>query len=98
MTQQDNWPFMDPPNVAVITTREIVEGRSWIAHVSHDMDDGAWQFIGVNGPGSEEEARVVSLSAMIRLDPTITELADLPLGWRAWRETETGRWNRKPAE
>jgi hypothetical protein len=30
---------------------------------------------------------VVQVDDVALIDPSIVELADLPLGWRAWRET-----------
>jgi len=90
------WLFADPPNVATFTVRQVLEG-SPILHVSHDADDGAWQFL-TAGETQEEDARVVGLGTVVDLDPTIMELADLPLGWRAWRDTPEGPWRRSPAE
>jgi hypothetical protein len=93
-----DWPFLDPPNVAAITTNEIVEGRAWIAYVTHDADDGAWQFLGSGGAGTESDARVVSLRSIVESDETIKQLADLPLGWHAWRENKTDQWKRQAGE
>jgi hypothetical protein len=39
---------------------------------------------------------VVSLRSVVALDPSLAELADLPLGWQAWRDQPTGQWNRAP--
>ena len=88
-----SWIFPNPPQVAVITTRSIVDRGAWIAHVTHDADDGGWQFHDGEVPG-ERDAMVVSLRSMVRLDATLTELADLPAGWHAWRDTPTGPWQR----
>jgi hypothetical protein len=94
----DNWIFADPPNVAVLTTRSIVEEGRWIANVSHDEDDGGWQFHDDDGmPKGEEEARVVSLRSIVAKDASLTQLADLPLGWRAWRTAPEGEWQRARA-
>jgi hypothetical protein len=83
------WPFDDPPNVAVIANRKIIDGSGWIAYVSHDEDDGAWQFhTDEPGPPREADAAVVGLGKMVELDESVAELADLPLGWHAWRESE----------
>ena len=92
------WVFEDPPNLAVITTRGVVEGRDWIAYVSHDADDGGWQFHDSDpAPPQESEAMVVSLRSIVQLDPTIVDLVDLPIGWRAWRESKGVPWHRTPA-
>jgi len=89
-----DWLFLDPPSVAVITTKEIVAGPAWIAYVTHDEDDGAWQFFGLSGPGTKEDAMVVSLQSIVERDESINQLADLPLGWHAWRENQADHWKR----
>jgi hypothetical protein len=94
-TIEEDWPFDDPPNVAVITTRQVTERRAPILYVSHHADDGGWQFH-TGAPPVEEDARVVALREIWRLDPSVGELADLPLGWQAWRDTVLGSWRRAP--
>src|SRR3954462_11767261 len=90
----DDWPFIDDaPNVARITTRGIIDGSDWIALVSLDEEDGGWQFIGSGGP-QEDEAMVVALPSIFGRDASVAELADLPLGWQAWREAPDSPWQR----
>jgi hypothetical protein len=92
----DDWPFQDDsPNVAVITTRGIIDGSDWIALVSLDEEDGGWQFIGPGGARTDE-AMVVALCTVFKRDSSIAELADLPLGWRAWRDSPDSPWQRAP--
>jgi len=91
----EDWPFDDPPNMATITTRPVIDGTSWIALVSHDEDDGGWQFLGSEGP-VEELVMIVSLRSIFERDSTIAELAGLPLGWQAWRESPGSSWQRRP--
>lgn len=92
-----DWKFSDPPNVAVIVDRSIVSGEEWIAHVSHDADDGAWQLHTSKGAvANEADAMLISLRKATQLDPSIIELADLPLGWRAWRDAKDSTWHRAP--
>src|SRR5947209_12602760 len=40
----ENWPFAEPEDLAVFTLKRIVRGESPILMVSHDEDDGGWQF------------------------------------------------------
>lgn len=87
-----NWLFDDPPNLAVITTYHVFEGAP-ILYVSHDEDDGGWQFL-TGEIASEADAKVVSLKRIIYLDSSITELADLPLGWIATRSRVGDIWQR----
>jgi len=92
------WPFGDPPNVAVFTDKRILEGAAWIYYVGHDADDGAWQFHGPDGFADEGNAKVVALKTICELDASIMTLADLPLGWCAWRETKASAWQRAPQQ
>jgi hypothetical protein len=77
------WLFLDPPNTAVFTSVHILNEGDWVHYVTHDEEDGAWQFHPSHGPSNMKEAAVVSLRSMVDLDPRIEELADLPLGWHA---------------
>ena len=86
----DDWPFEDPENTAVFTTRQVLEGAP-IVRVSHDEDDGAWQFH-TEAPPRETDARLIALSEAVELDPSLLELAGLPVGWVATRAAPGAPW------
>jgi hypothetical protein len=90
----DNWPFSDPPNVATITTTKVLDEGHPILLVTHEEDDGARQFLcgTANDPG---DCGVVGLDCIYNRDPGVAELSDLPLGWRAWRDTAGSPWQRE---
>jgi hypothetical protein len=90
-----DWPFADPKNVAVFNIGSVLRGDAPILHVSHDDDDGGWQFHG-GGELSDDDAKLVSLHQVILLDPSLRELADLPLGWMADRDSNAAPWKRSP--
>lgn len=92
------WNFADDPNVAVYTDKRILYGRSWIYYVGHDTDDGAWQFHGPDGFADETNAAVVGLRTIVEADASINAVADLPLGWCAWRHSPTSEWQRAPQQ
>lgn len=92
----DSWEFADPPNVAVFTDRSIIDGTDWIHYVTHDEEDGAWQFLPYSKSADETSAKVVGLKAIVELDPSVIDLADLPFGWCAWRKTRETAWTRSP--
>ena len=92
--EMDEWPFADPKNLAVITVRQIVQEAHPILRVSHDSDDGGWQFLEWETP-NEEDAMVVSFSSMVVRDPSLKDLADLPLGWHALRRSPNDPWYRQ---
>ena len=89
------WPFADPRNVAVFTTRQVLREGKPILHVAHDADDGAWQFHD-GGSAHSADAMVVALEEVFARDPSVAALADLPLGWCADRESADRPWVRHP--
>ena len=65
--------------------------------VTHDAEDGAWQFI--NGRGDTEttdDAVLIHVEHVVELDPSVATLVDLPRGWHAWRESPEREWTREP--
>ncbi|MGH8050033.1 MAG: hypothetical protein ACREPB_05170 [Arenimonas sp.] len=89
----NNWPFADPRNVAAFTVRQIMSKEQPILLVVHDNDDGTWQFL----TGSFLETAdfmLVSLEEIVRVDHTVSELADLPLGWQTSRMAIGQPWSR----
>ena len=90
------WRFRDPPNTASITTVHVIERRLPILLVTHDVADGGWQFL-CGTTDDPADSRVIGLQTAIDLDPSVEALADLPLGWRAWRTEATAPWHRAPA-
>jgi hypothetical protein len=88
---QEDWKFLDPQNVAVFTTMAVISNTSPILYVCHD--DGEWQFhtgMDIN----VEDAKVVALSEIVKRDLSILDLADLPMGWIATRQSQTDAWQR----
>jgi hypothetical protein len=91
----DHWPFEDTPNTASITTRQVLEQGAPILLVTHDADDGSWQFL-CGTTNETADGRVVGLGEMYARDTTLGELANLPEGWRAWRSAVGFPWQRGP--
>lgn len=90
----NHWPFADTRRTASITTRQVLEGAP-ILLVTHDADDGSWQFL-CGTTNDTEDGRVVGLGEMYARDATLGEVADLPEGWRAWRAAVGLPWQRSP--
>ena len=85
------FPFYDAPNTATIICSHIMEDEAPILHVSHDEDDGMWQFL--CGKTHElDEARLVSLKWVFDLDNSIGILKDMPRGYYADRKTQDDDW------
>jgi len=87
----NDWPFDQLESCAAITNKEIVLDGAPILHVCHDEDDHGWQFIGLED-AIEEQAIAICMADIVRLDPTVKEVAHIPPGWHAWRQTVGGEW------
>jgi hypothetical protein len=68
-----------------------------ILRVTHDEDDGAWQFL-CGGVHEVSEGRLVCIGCILEKDATLLVLGDLPLGWCADRESSDSPWERSPNE
>ncbi len=86
------FPFSDRPDTAVIVCRHVLAGKP-ILHVSHDADDGMWQFL-CGQPHQTADARIISLKEACDLDPSIGALKDLPRGSLAQRDSADAAWER----
>jgi hypothetical protein len=87
-------PFTETPDLGVFTSARVMERGEPICLVFHD-EDGDWQFLS----GYEErahEVRLVHVEHIIGWDDTVVAIADLPRGWKAWRESPEHQWMRQP--
>lgn len=92
-----DWKFPDPPNTMVFLSEAVHSGAESVTYVSHDIEDGAWQFLGEGMSGGREPV-ISCLCHPIDKDPSLNELADLPLGWWAERENVAAPWIRHKDE
>jgi hypothetical protein len=87
-----DWKFPDSPHTGVYLSKAVQDGSEPVTYVSHDADDGAWQFL---GDSMSESGGVLScFHHPIDVDASLKDLADLPLGWWAERDAPGERWRR----
>lgn len=87
------WPFSDPRDLAVFTVDRIMTQQHPVLDVFHQVFDGSWQF--VTGQDLDSESGMFArLCEVVETDPTLRELADLPLGWQAERSSVGAPWTR----
>ena len=58
-----------------------------------DRDYG-WQFIS-SSDGTSENGSIIALHEIVELNPSVLQIADLPVGWRAVRDTILHPWKRE---
>jgi hypothetical protein len=91
------WKFPDSPHTQAFLSETIYERTEPVTYVSHDADDGAWQFLGDSMDDGGGPV-LVCLHHPIDDDPSLSELADLPLGWYAKRNKPGEPWTRRQKE
>lgn len=87
-----DWKFLDRPHTGVYLSKAVHAGTEPMTYVSHDADDGAWQFL---GDSMSDSGGVLScLHHPVDGDSSLLELADLPRGWWAERAAPGQPWFR----
>lgn len=89
LDRNTDFKFYEERNLGVYTTRQAFEGTP-ILYVYHNQD-GAWQFHTSLNPDIND-AKIVCLEELTKLDPTINNIYHLPYGWRAWRDGVQDEW------
>lgn len=82
--------FYESEKTAVITTRQVLEEGAPILLVTHDAE-GDWQMV-CGTTADPDDGKVVSLSQIVALDPSLNDLFNLPFNWKAWRESADQDW------
>lgn len=87
--------FNDFPNTMVITLKEILDGKKPVLYVSHDEEDGMWQFLDGSDELDIDNARIVTIEEILRVDSSLSSLLDLSIGWKAERVDRDNKWLRQ---
>lgn len=84
------YKFKESKNQAVFTCLHIINESKPILYVKHD-DEGDWQFLcGENH--ATEDARIIALQEIVRMDPGIRKISNLKCGQAAIRESKESDW------
>ncbi len=89
------WRFDVPPGAAVVTSTYVTVAHMPVLVVSHELDlegGSTWQFHAGNGDYSTEVLQLVRLDEILEIDPQLRELATLPIGHSATRNTPEEKW------
>ena len=80
-----------PRNLAAFVCSHVFARERAVLLVSHE--DGDWQFLCGDSHGGQE-AHLVGVGHLIDNDPSINEVADLPVDWTAERQAIGQPWIR----
>ena len=92
MATKSPWCFDDEKDKTVFTTRQVIDEGLPIHLISHETD-GDWQFL-CGTTDNPDDCVVIHLSHMVDAYPLLSEFADLPMGWQAELDDESGEWFR----
>ncbi len=84
--------FNEPENTACIVCNHVLDNQHPILYVTHDEDDGGWQFLCGQDDHTQDDAKIISLKQVVEIDQTINELYDLPLGIGVMRNDVKSKW------
>lgn len=87
--------FNDFPDTMVITLKEILDGKKPVLYVSHDEEDGMWQFLDGSDELDIDNARIITLEEILGVDSSLSSLLDLSIGWKAERVDRDTKWLRQ---
>jgi len=92
--EKRDWPFDQAKNVAALTTSAVMKDKKPILHVIHYSEDDSWAFL----CGTSDDFILVTMEQVIKTDPSLKTIADLPLGWSAHRASVHHEWVRTKGE
>ncbi|MCA4806538.1 hypothetical protein [Myroides odoratimimus] len=79
-------------NKAVITSKDIVSGKSFISHVYYD-EDRDWQFF--DGTTiKEDDALVISVKQILEIDPSLKALPEMHINESMFRKNKEDIWQK----
>ena len=86
----ESWPFPDNADTLSYCTGKVAHEHFPVLRVTHDHD-GDWQFLDAttDDPG---EPVLVCLGCVYERDATLSDIADLPRGWCAYRSAIGADW------
>lgn len=90
-----SWPFDISPDTAVVTTTYVTQKKKPILYVTHEYDKEEgfiWQFHCGNGDYDPSVLQLIRLDEILEIDNGIRELASLPLGFCAKRNSVVAQW------
>ena len=80
-------------HLAAFICQHVYENSKPVLLVSHD-ENGDWQFVCGRDHDVNEKPRLVGIVHLLERDPSLNEIADLPINWAAERNAVGGEWLR----
>ena len=85
--------WSDPLDPVAITTASVALKAKPVLLVIHEEGHGGWQFMD-GGDVTGTKPHVIPKDELLKLDPTLKEVTDLPVAWEARRINASSPWVR----
>ena len=88
-------PFNITDDTMVVTSLDVTKNGLPVLEVSHEHDEeggSLWQFHSGNGEYAMNRIQLVRLSTILEIDPSLSEVSDLPMGCTARRRSLGEPW------
>ena len=90
--QNSEYKFQDTENTACFVCDHVLNKERPILNITHDLEDGFWQFMCGQNDHDESNAKIISLKQATEIDNTINDLYEMPLGVGAERVSIKDKW------
>lgn len=94
MAPDRGWSFPLPSDSVVLVEREVLEGAA--IRVVERTAEGRWAFLDHRRLAEDRDLYPTALAGLVSEDPGLELVADLRLGWLAWRTARGSAWARTP--
>ena len=84
------YQFAEPENTACFSCKHIFHEAADILMATHDVD-GGWQFL-CGGDHVEADAMIVGMGEVVKVDPSVNALYEMPKGIGAFRDNPDSEW------
>ena len=84
--------FKEAENTTCFTCKCVLDEQQPVLYVTHDNDDGSWQFLCGKPSHEANDGRIISLLAIVQIDQSLNALYEMPLGVGAEREAIGKEW------
>lgn len=91
-TNKTEYKFKEAENTACFVCDHVLSKQRPILYAAHDKEDGSWQFLCGQDDHTETNAKIISLKHATKIDLTINDLYEMPLGVGAERKNTKDKW------
>lgn len=87
-----DFKFREPESSSCIACEHVVHKKKPVLYVTHNKENGIWQFLCGATEHTKDKLHIISLQKACKIDPTLNELFEVPIGFGAERKTAKDEW------